>query len=88
MSDIATISGMSTKLTTRDFFRSPAKVARLVQTGRKITVTRAGKAFFEVMPVQKKKGATIDDFRDLIFHDPKLDRDLSKKVDEIVYGDP
>jgi antitoxin (DNA-binding transcriptional repressor) of toxin-antitoxin stability system len=77
---------MSKTLTTRDFFRSPRKVARLVQMGRRITVTRAGTAFFDVVPIPKKKGKTIGDFAHLMFSDPKLDRDLSKKVDEIVYG--
>ena len=78
---------MNTKLTTRDFFRSPRKVADLVKRGSKITVTRAGKTFFEVLPTEKPKGATIDDFRHLMFSDPKGDPDMSKKVDEIVYGD-
>lgn len=79
---------MNTKtLNSREFFRSPAKVARMIREGTKIVVTRNGEELFEAVPKKEKKGATIDDFRDLIFHDPKLDRNLSKKVDEIVYGD-
>jgi hypothetical protein len=81
-----TLLRMSTTLTTRDFFRSPRKVARLVQMGRRITVTRAGEAFFDVLPVQRKNGKTIDDFAHLMFSDPNLDRKLSRKVDETVYG--
>ena len=78
---------MNTKLTTRDFFRSPRKVAHLLKAGRSITVTRAGADFFEVVPKAKPKGKTIADFEHLIFSDPKGDRNMSKKVDEIVYGD-
>ncbi|OGG52473.1 hypothetical protein A3H16_04070 [Candidatus Kaiserbacteria bacterium RIFCSPLOWO2_12_FULL_53_8] len=78
---------MSTKLTTRDFFRSPRKVAELVKSGRRITVTRASKPFFEVLPTKRPKGLTVADFKDLVFSDKKMDRDASKRVDEIVYGD-
>ena len=79
---------MNTKtLNSREFFRSPAKVARLVRAGMKIIVTNRGEELFEAVPKQRRKGKTIKDFEHLIFHDPKLDPDLSKKVDEIVYGD-
>lgn len=79
---------MNTKtLNSREFFRSPAKVARLVRAGTRIVVTRHGEELFEAVPKRQKKGATIKDFEHLIFSDPKLDRNLSKKVDEIVYGD-
>ena len=86
LSDIVTMHAMSTKLTTRDFFRSPRKVAHFIKSGRRITVTRANKPFFDVVPTQKPKGKTIVDFEHLIFSDPKLDRNLSKKIDEVVYG--
>lgn len=79
---------MNTKvLSSREFYRSPAKNARLVRAGTRIIVTQRGEEILEVTPIRKKTGASINDFRDLIFHDPKLDRNLSKKVDEIVYGD-
>ena len=74
------------KLTTRDFFRTPRKVAQLIQDGRRITVTRAGKAFFDVLPTAEGKKKTLADFAHCTFSDPKLDRELSKKVDDIVYG--
>ena len=78
---------MNTKIVnSREFYRSPAKNARLTRAGTRIIVTHRGEEIFEVVPKQPKKGASIDDFRDLIFHDPKLDRNLSKKIDEIVYG--
>jgi antitoxin (DNA-binding transcriptional repressor) of toxin-antitoxin stability system len=78
---------MNTKvLNSREFYRSPAKVARLTRAGTRIIVTQRGEEIFEVVPRKTKRGASIEDFRDLIFHDPKLDRNLSKKVDEIVYG--
>ncbi|MBI5470181.1 hypothetical protein HY968_02565 [Candidatus Kaiserbacteria bacterium] len=79
---------MNTKtLNSREFFRSPGRVARLVRAGTKIVVTSHGEELFEAVPRLAKKGKTIKDFEDLVFSDPKLDRDLSKKVDEIVYGD-
>ena len=77
---------MSTKLTTRDFFRSPRKVATLIKSGRRITVTRAQKPFFDVIPTEKPKGKTIADFEHLIFSDKKMDRNASKKIDSILYG--
>ncbi len=76
-----------TVLNSREFFRSPAKVARLVRAGKTITVTYHGKELFEVAPKQLPKRKTIADFRHLIFSDKNLDRDLSKKIDEVVYGD-
>ncbi len=79
---------MNTKtLNSREFFRSPAKVARLVRAGTRIVVTRYGEELFEAVPKQPKKGKTIKDFEHLIFSDPKGDPDMSKKIDEIVYGD-
>ena len=78
---------MDTKtVNSREFYRSPAKNARLTRAGTRIIVTQRGEEIFEVVPKQPKKGATIKDFEHLIFSDPKLDRNLSKKVDEIVYG--
>lgn len=88
LSDIAIIDGMKTTLTTREFFRRPARVAALIRSGRRITVTRSGETFFEVLPSPKKgKGLTIKDFEHIVFSDPKLPKDLSKRVDEILYGD-
>ena len=78
--------GMGTTLTTREFFRSPRKVAELLKRGAKITVTRAREPFFEVVPAQKKRGATLADFKHLIFSDKKMDRNASKKIDVILYG--
>jgi len=78
---------MGTKLTTREFFRKPARVAALIKSGRRITVTRASRPFFDVVPVLQPKGKTIKDFEHIVFNDPKLDKNLSKKVDEVVYGD-
>ena len=79
---------MNTKIiNSREFYRSPAKNARLARAGTRIIVTQRGEEIFEVVPKQQKRGATIKDFEHLIFSDPKLDPDLSKKVDEIVYGD-
>jgi 3-keto-L-gulonate-6-phosphate decarboxylase len=79
---------MNTKtLNSREFFRSPAKVARLVRAGTRIVVTRNGKELFEAIRKQAVKKKTIADFKHLIFSDPNSDPDMSKKIDEIVYGD-
>lgn len=73
-------------LTSREFFRSPAKIASMLSAGRRITVTRRGKELFEAVPKKVKKGMTLKDFKYMQFSDPKGDPNLSKKVDEIVYG--
>lgn len=88
MSDARIIENMNEmKVTSREFFRSPRKVATMVRGGRRIVVTRNGEEFFEVMPTQPGKKKTIADFEHIVFSDSKGDRDMSKKVDEIVYGD-
>lgn len=59
----------------------------MVRAGTKIVVTHRGEELFEAVPKQPKKGKTIKDFEHIMFSDPKGDPDMSKKVDEIVYGD-
>jgi len=75
-----------TQLTSRDFFRSPARVAQLVERGEHIVVTRRGEEVFEVVPKKVRKGKTIADFAELQFSDTELDPDLSKRIDEVAYG--
>ena len=91
VSDTRIMQGMNTdvnvKVTSREFFRSPRKIADMLRGGKRIVVTRNGEDFFEAVPTQSRKRKTIADFEHLIFSDPKGDRDMSKKVDEIVYGD-
>ena len=77
---------VDTKFTTREFFRNPRKVADVVKRGGRIIVTRARKTFFEVLPAEKPRGATIADFRHLIFSDKKMNRNASKKIDAVLYG--
>ena len=77
---------MSAKLTTRDFFRSPRKVAHIIKSGRRITVTRANKPFFDVVPTAQQKRKTLADFKHIVFSDKRMDRDASKKIDEVLYG--
>lgn len=74
------------KVTSREFFRSPRKVATMVRGGRRIVVTRNGEEFFEVVPRQPHKGKTLADFKHLMFSDKRMDRNASKKIDEILYG--
>ena len=76
----------TTQLTSRDFFRSPARVAQLVERGERIVVTRRGEEVFEVVPKKVRKGKTIADFAELQFSDAELDADLSKRIDEVAYG--
>ena len=78
---------MNTKtLGSRDFFRSPALVTRLMRAGTRIIVSRGGEELFEAVPRQPAKRKTIADFEHLIFSDRGMGSDVSKKVDQIVYG--
>ncbi len=85
MSDTNT-QNKHTILTSREFYRNPAKVADIIQAGQKITVTHRGEDFFDVIPKSvKKKGLTMRDFSDLIIYNSG-ETDVSQRVDEIVYG--
>lgn len=75
-----------TRLTSRDFFRSPALVATLLERGKHIVVTKHGEEIFEVVSTKARKPKTSRDFEDLKFSDPDLDPDLSKRIDEVAYG--
>ena len=83
---MATKTKKNKVLTSREFFRSPAAITELVSKGTKITVTRRGKELFEVLPKVSGKQVTLKDFEHMQFSDPSLDRDLSKKIDDIMYG--
>ena len=74
------------KITSREFYRSPAYVARLVESGVQIVVTRDGKDFFKVVPNVRntKRPLKMSDFADLIISGKE--KNLSKDVDKIVYG--
>lgn len=95
MSDFDILKGMSTNTTTqsnlptmslRELVQKPSGLSKLVRIGREFIVTRHGQPFFLATPIKEKKGKTIHDFDYLMFSDPKMDKNLSKKVDEIVYG--
>ncbi|NBD73713.1 hypothetical protein GVX82_01580 [Patescibacteria group bacterium] len=77
---------METTLTTREFFRNPRKVADLLKTKKRITVTNAGRAYFVVEPAQAAKRKTLADFQQCAFRDTAVAKDASKRVDDIVYG--
>ena len=74
------------RITSREFYRSPAYIARLMEAGETIIVTKDGKDFFKVVPKtkNKKRALKISDFADLIV--PGKEKNLSKDVDKIVYG--
>ncbi len=75
------------RITSREFYRNPASVARLIEDGKNLIVTKNGQDFFKVVPKLKKKkrGLKMSDFRDLIVQNSKK-KNLSKSVDKIVYG--
>lgn len=80
------IKGNIPTISLRQLVQKPSDLSKLVNNKREFIVTRHGKAFFKAIPIQEKKGKTIHDFDYLMFSDPKGDKNLSKKVDEIVYG--
>jgi prevent-host-death family protein len=73
------------QLTSREFFRSPARVTKLVEQGTPIVVTRRGERVFEVVPVRQVAHKTLRDFADLQFS-AAGNADLSRHVDDIAYG--
>lgn len=73
-------------MTTREYFRSPRKVADIVRRGATITVTRGGKPFFITSPETATEGFTGKDFADWAGCIKSKETDLSQRVDEIVYG--
>ena len=69
----------------REFLRSPKRASDLLRRGQKIQVTSNGDLLFTAEPARKKeKGATIKDFSHIRFKSGE--KNLSKRVDEIVYG--
>ena len=70
----------------RDFFRNPAEIAKRIKRGEHITVTKHGKDFFEVIPKKQQTGKTLADFVELQFRGRKEDKNMSKEVDDIMYG--
>ena len=71
--------------TMREFLRSPKRASDLLRSGQKIQVTSNGDLLFTAQPAKrKKKGATIKDFAHIRFKSGE--KNLSKRVDEIVYG--
>ena len=75
------------KITSREFYRNPAYVAQLIESGTQIIVTKNGEDFFKVVPKtkNKKRALKMSDFKDLIITSSK-DKSLSKNIDKIVYG--
>lgn len=77
---------METKLTTREFFRNPRKVADILKNNQRITVTNAGRDYFVVEAARGTRRKTLADFADCMFSDTALPKDASKQVDDVVYG--
>lgn len=72
-------------LTSREFFRSPARVSALIGAGNHIVVTKHGEEVFEVTPRREVFGKTLQDFTDLQFS-ALADVDMSTRIDDLAYG--
>lgn len=69
----------------RKFLEDLKKIERSVSRGSSFIVTRHQKPIFEVYPPQNTDRKTLlEEFKHIQFSHP--DPNLSKKIDEIVYG--
>lgn len=68
----------------RELIRNYKKITRETKRGMSFEVMNHREALFQITPIKKKQKTTLwDDLKDISFSDE--DRDLSKKIDEIVY---
>lgn len=68
----------------REFHQNFKKVAMAAKRGTRFIVTAHRTPVFRIEPMEKREPKyTLKDLMDIRFHDP--DRNLSKKIDEIVY---
>ncbi len=71
----------------KELQKSLKRVSEEANKGRHFTVVRNSRPVFSIHPIVSQKKLpkyTFDDFKKVQFS--TKDRDLSKKVDEIVYG--
>ncbi|MEK7084774.1 MAG: hypothetical protein AAB932_06065 [Patescibacteria group bacterium] len=64
------------------------KIANAAKRGQKFLVMRRHVPLFYIYPILEpiKKPYTLADLKDIQFSDPNGDRNLSKHIDQIVYG--
>ena len=64
------------------------RVSNAAQKGKSFIVMKHAKPVFRIEPVreQNNKPYTLEDLKKIQFTLPKRDRNLSKRVDQIVYG--
>ena len=76
---------MAKTIGVKELHHNLKKVVRATQRGTSFIVTKHRKPIFRIEPVDEKKFKyTLEDLADIRFSTD--DPDLSKKVDEIVYG--
>lgn len=69
----------------REFRQNLTKIEHAISKGTSFVVTRHRKPIFEIRPPKKTMGQTlIEEFKPLQFSSG--DPNLSKKIDDIVYG--
>jgi len=72
----------------RQLHRDLTKIMKAVSKGDEFVVMRNSKPVFRIMPLERHPTPrlfTLKDLKKLQFHSGE--KDLSKKIDEIVYGD-
>ena len=76
------------KMTLREFLRNPKKMGGMVRDGTAIEVTKNGAPFFTAVPAMQKKPVTGKDVLAWNISIGKgQPKDLSSRIDEIVYGE-
>lgn len=77
----------TTIIGTKQLRSSLPDIAKAVKRGVRFSVMRHHEHLFDIVPPKDKKTTyTLEDFEKLQFSDQDCTRDLSKKIDEIVYG--
>lgn len=76
----------TTMIGVKEFRRRLSNIIRATGRGQRFTVVRYAQPVFTIEPIvqRRKRRYTIDDLLALRFR--TKDKNLSKKVDEIVYG--
>ncbi len=75
---------MATTINIRELYRNLKKITERAEKGESFLVLKNSRPVFKIEPEQKKKPFSIEELSKIRFKGPK---DLSKRIDEIVYGD-
>lgn len=73
-------------ISTRTLYRELPRIAKAAARGERFAVTKNGKPIFAIGPVRTIRGKSYDinEFKNIQWAGG--DKDLSKNVDEVVYG--